>query len=237
MAKLFGKRHAPLALKLRPRSLDEIIGQEHLLGKNGKLRKLIESDILTSILLFGPAGTGKTTIAEIIALTTTSEFVRLNATQASVKDIRKWGKQAEEEDSHVVIFVDECLPYNSLIICKHNNIVCLKQIGEIVNKQLTTEVLSFNGDELEWKSVIGWMRKPKKKMIKLGFKEGEFIYYIKCTPDHLIYTSNRGYIEAQYLDDSDEIVSPFKHILNGEHKFDKDMQDMLSKISSKIQLD
>ena len=107
MGGLFQNRREPLAAALRPKSLDEIVGQGHLLGKGAKLRKLIESDTLASILLFGPAGTGKTTIAAVIALTTKAEFVKLNATQATVKDIRKHGENAKKLNSRVVVFTDE----------------------------------------------------------------------------------------------------------------------------------
>ncbi len=97
----------PLAKRLRPQTLDEIAGQEHILGEGRPLRQMIESDILASIILYGPPGTGKTTIAEVISLTTESKFVQLNATNASIKDIRKAGQEAEKEDNNVVVFVDE----------------------------------------------------------------------------------------------------------------------------------
>jgi putative ATPase len=97
----------PLAVALRPKTFDEIAGQEHLVGKDAKFRKLVESGSLASILLFGPAGTGKTTMAEIIAYHTDLEFVRLNATQASVKDIRKHGNAAKKDDTQIVVFTDE----------------------------------------------------------------------------------------------------------------------------------
>jgi len=104
---LFGGRVEPLASRLRPKSIDEVIGQDHLLGPSGKLRKLIQSDILTSIILFGPAGTGKSSLAEVIAHTTKSEFIRLNATQATTKDIRKYGEKAKGQGTPIVVFLDE----------------------------------------------------------------------------------------------------------------------------------
>lgn len=104
---LFTSNKAPLAYAIRPQTLDEIVGQKHLLGKDCPLRKLIEGDQLASIIIYGPAGTGKTTIAEVIAKTTKSDFVRLNATTASVKEIRKEGDRARKEEIRVVLFVDE----------------------------------------------------------------------------------------------------------------------------------
>ena len=100
-------KRLPLAVMLRPKTLDEIVGQEHLLGKDAKLRKLIESDKLTSVILWGPPGVGKTTIAELVASYTKSQFIRLNATQSTVKDIRKYGEAAKQSGIPVVAFVDE----------------------------------------------------------------------------------------------------------------------------------
>ncbi len=97
----------PLATRLRPKTVQDILGQPHLLSEDAPLRRLIESDKLFSIILFGPPGTGKTTIAEVIANTTASKFVHLNATSATVKAIRKEGQYAEKNDTKVVLFVDE----------------------------------------------------------------------------------------------------------------------------------
>ena len=97
----------PLATRLRPKTVQDILGQPHLLSENSPLRRLIESDKLFSIILFGPPGTGKTTIAEVIANTTASKFVHLNATSSTVKAIRKEGQYAEKNDTKVVLFVDE----------------------------------------------------------------------------------------------------------------------------------
>lgn len=96
----------PLSVILRPQNLDEVIGQDHLIGFNAVLRKIIESDILTSAIFYGPPGTGKTTVAEVIANSTNSNFVKLNATSASVAAIRKEGQKAVN-NARCVMFVDE----------------------------------------------------------------------------------------------------------------------------------
>ena len=83
------REQAPLAARLRPRTIDDIVGQRHLLGPSGPLRRLIESDRLSSIILWGPPGTGKTTVAEVIAAMTKREFVRLSAVTSGVKDVRE----------------------------------------------------------------------------------------------------------------------------------------------------
>ena len=76
---------APLAARLRPRTLDEIIGQQHLVGPGAPLRALVESDRLTSAILWGPPGTGKTTLASVVASDTAKRFVPLSAVSAGVQ--------------------------------------------------------------------------------------------------------------------------------------------------------
>lgn len=101
----------PLAERMRPRNLDEFAGQEHVIGKNKLLRRLIENDNLTSIILYGPPGVGKTTLATIISKETKREFVKLNATAIGVKDIREQIEKAEElkkiYNRNTIFFIDE----------------------------------------------------------------------------------------------------------------------------------
>ena len=108
---------APLAARLRPRTLDEIVGQSHLLGADGPLRRLIESDRLSSIILWGPPGTGKTTIAEVIATVTSREFVRLSAVTSGVKDVREVIDAARDRlgqnGRRTIVFVDEIHRFNA----------------------------------------------------------------------------------------------------------------------------
>lgn len=101
----------PLAEKMRPRNLDEFVGQSHIIGKGRLLRRLIESDNLTSIILYGPPGVGKTTLAHIISKDTRSEFIKLNATSVGVKEIREYISKAEEllkfHGRRTIFFIDE----------------------------------------------------------------------------------------------------------------------------------
>jgi putative ATPase len=108
----------PLALKMRPTSLGEFEGQEHILGKDRLLKRAIEADKVTSLILFGPPGTGKTALAYIIANKTKSHFVRINAVTSGVEELRKIIDEAKQrqalKDESTILFVDEVHRFNKL---------------------------------------------------------------------------------------------------------------------------
>jgi putative ATPase len=103
--------NAPLAVRMRPRTLDEVVGQDHLLAPGSPLRRLVEGDAPMSLILFGPPGTGKTTLALIVSSATNRRFAQLSALNAGVKDVRAVIEQAKTELSRAgrqtVLFIDE----------------------------------------------------------------------------------------------------------------------------------
>lgn len=107
---------APLAVRMRPRGLEEFVGQRHFLGEGKLLRRALKADRLSSMLFYGPAGTGKTALAHVIAETTKARFERVNAAEAGVKDIRKILTDArdalETAGRRTVLFVDELHRFN-----------------------------------------------------------------------------------------------------------------------------
>ncbi len=109
-------RSRPLAERMRPRKLNEFLGQQHILGEGKLLRSLIESDQVTSIILWGPPGSGKTTLARIVANSTKSHFISFSAILTGVKDIREVVKEAEEVRKYhgkkTILFIDEIHRFN-----------------------------------------------------------------------------------------------------------------------------
>ena len=109
-------RAAPLAVRMRPRSLDEFVGQQHFLGPGKLLRRMLEADRLTSVIFYGPPGTGKTTLAQIVAKHTKSHFEQVNAAAVGVKDVRAILDAARDRlgnsGQRTVLFLDEIHRFN-----------------------------------------------------------------------------------------------------------------------------
>lgn len=109
-------KEAPLAARMRPRTLDEVVGQQHIIGKDKLLYRAIKADKLSSIIFYGPPGTGKTTLAKVIANTTSGEFMQINATIAGKKDMEEVVEKAKNilamYNKRTILFIDEIHRFN-----------------------------------------------------------------------------------------------------------------------------
>ncbi len=133
----------PIADRLRPRTLDEFAGQQHLIGKGRLLRKLIESDQISSMIFWGPPGVGKTTLAGIIASTTKSEFINFSAVTSGIREIKAVMEQAEVNrrfGTRTIVFVDEIHRFNK---AQQDAFLPFVERGSIVLIGATTENPSF----------------------------------------------------------------------------------------------
>ena len=110
------EKEAPLASRLRPETLDEVVGQRHILGKDKLLYRAIQADKLSSVIFYGPPGTGKTTLARVIAHTTSADFRQINATSAGKKDMEEAVKNAQDlrgmYGKRTILFIDEIHRFN-----------------------------------------------------------------------------------------------------------------------------
>ena len=110
------EKEAPLASRLRPTTLDEVVGQKHIIGKDKLLYRAIKADKLSSVIFYGPPGTGKTTLAKVIANTTSAEFTQINATVAGKKDMEEVVEKAKATQGmygkRTILFIDEIHRFN-----------------------------------------------------------------------------------------------------------------------------
>lgn len=159
---------APLASRLRPTRLDEVVGQQHIIGKDKLLYRAIKADKLSSIIFYGPPGTGKTTLAKVIAHTTSAEFMQINATSSGKKDMEDVVAKAKDNQGmfgrKTILFVDEIHRFNK---GQQDYLLPFVEDGTIILIGATTENPYFevNGALLS-RSVIFELKKLSKDDIK-----------------------------------------------------------------------
>lgn len=159
---------APLAARMRPRNLDEFVGQKHIVGKNKLLYRAIKADKLSSVIFYGPPGTGKTTLAKIIANTTQSRFEQLNATTSGIKDIKETVKEARDQLSisgkRTILFIDEIHRFNKT---QQDALLPHVEDGTIILIGATTENPYFEvNNALVSRSIIFSLNPLEKEDIK-----------------------------------------------------------------------
>ncbi len=196
------KKAEPLAQRVRPRTLDEFVGQEQIVGPGKLLRRAIEADQLTSLIFYGPPGTGKTTLAMIISQMTKAKFIRLNAVTAGVKDLRRVICEARENlkyyQQKTILFLDEIHRFNK---AQQDALLPAVEKGTIILIGATTENPYFEvNSPLLSRSRIFTLKELTDEQVKeillrvLGDKErGLGDYHVKLDDDaleHLVRTAN-----------------------------------------------
>ena len=190
---------SPLASRLRPTTLEEVVGQQHIVGKDKLLYRAIKADKLSSIIFYGPPGTGKTTLAKVIANTTSAEFMQINATSAGKKDMEEVIAQAKNHQGmygkKTILFIDEIHRFNK---GQQDYLLPFVEDGTIILIGATTENPYFevNGALLS-RSVIFELKKLSQEDIKELLlravndeKKGLGSYHAKIDEDALEFLSD-----------------------------------------------
>ncbi len=183
----------PLAERCRPKTLDEFQGQEKLVGIGKPLRTMIDSDSLSSIVLWGPPGTGKTTLAKIISETTNSEFYQINAVSSGVKDIRQIIDLAKQNLLHfkrTILFIDEIHRFNK---AQQDALLSSVESGEIILIGATTENPSFE--------VIPALRSRVRVFVleELSKNDLQNILNFALTKDEFLNSQNITFVDSDFL--------------------------------------
>ena len=174
------EKEAPLANRMRPTTLDDVVGQEHILGKDGLLSRAIRADRIGSLIFYGPPGTGKTTLAQVIANTTKAEFREMNATCAGKKDMEDAVQRAQDklgmEGRRTIVFIDEIHRFNKgqqdylLPFVENGTIILIGATTENpyfeVNRALISRSMVFELKPLSAENISTIIRRAVKDDVK-----------------------------------------------------------------------
>ncbi|MDO4323034.1 MAG: replication-associated recombination protein A [Lachnospiraceae bacterium] len=196
------KSEAPLASRIRPRTLEEVVGQQHIIGKDKLLYRAISADKLSSLIFYGPPGTGKTTLAKVIANTTSAEFTQINATVAGKKDMEEVVKAAKDNlgmyGKKTILFVDEIHRFNK---SQQDYLLPFVEDGTLILIGATTENPYFEvNSALISRSVIFELKPLKKEDIRILI-------------DRAVYDTERGM--GAYGAEIDEDAAEFLADISG----------------------
>ena len=193
------KNESPLASRIRPRTLDEVVGQQHIIGKDKLLYRAISADKLSSLIFYGPPGTGKTTLAKVIANTTSAEFTQINATVAGKKDMEEVVKSAKDNlgmyGKKTILFVDEIHRFNK---GQQDYLLPFVEDGTLILIGATTENPYFEvNSALLSRSVIFELKPLDKQDIKVlieravyDTERGMGAYHAVIEPDALEFLAD-----------------------------------------------
>ena len=170
------EKESPLAARMRPRILDEVVGQEHIIGKDKLLYRAIKADKVSSVIFYGPPGTGKTTLAKVIANTTSAEFTQINATVAGKKDMEEVVTKAKDLQGmygkRTILFIDEIHRFNK---SQQDYLLPFVEDGTIILIGATTENPYFEvNSALISRSIIFELKPIPKESIKELLKKAVY---------------------------------------------------------------
>ncbi len=171
----------PLASRLRPTSLDEYYGQEHILAPGKLLRRMVEADRVGSMILYGPPGTGKTSLANVIACTTDANFLDINATTAGKKDMQDAVKRAQDDKGRkTILFIDEIHRFNK---AQQDFLLPFVENGTVILIGATTENPFFEVNKalVSRSSIFELLPVPYDEIVKAVWRAVE---YVNCSPDY-----------------------------------------------------
>ncbi|MBR0147871.1 MAG: replication-associated recombination protein A [Lachnospiraceae bacterium] len=192
----------PLAARLRPEKLDDFAGQKHLIGEGKILRRIIESDSISSMIFWGPPGVGKTTLAQIIAKQTKSEFINFSAVTSGIKDIKDVMKKAEDARGlgiRTIVFVDEIHRFNK---AQQDAFLPYVEKGSIILIGATTENPSFE--------VNAALLSRCKVFVLKALTVEDLVWLMKRA-----FTDDRGFA-GQKIEISDDILEKIAVFSNGD---------------------
>lgn len=207
---------APLADKMRPRKLSEFVGQEQIIGKGKPLRKMLESGNMSSVILWGPPGCGKTTLARLIAIYTKSNFEEFSAVTAGVADIRRITKEAKERlkyrSKRTILFVDEIHRFNK---AQQDAFLPFVEMGIIILVGATTENPAFeiNAPLISRSQVFVLNALADKDIKKLIRRSLHYYKKHKFDPDALDFIVNKANGDARTAINAIELATfTSKHV-------------------------